>query len=79
MVDTYLAGRCDALVGLGSSNVSCMAAHLKVWGEGKCVLLGDFMMHDTPNLYLHRPREQAPGRAAPGRSRGPRRSRHRGR
>jgi protein O-GlcNAc transferase len=39
MRDTYLALRCEKFIGNGRSNVSAMAAVLKRWDPGTCVLL----------------------------------------
>jgi hypothetical protein len=41
MVDTYLAARCAAFIGLAYSNVSLYVSYLKAWPAGRCVLLGD--------------------------------------
>lgn len=45
IVDTYLAARCDAFMGLGPSNVSCMILHLKNWPKDRCAILGPPVHH----------------------------------
>jgi protein O-GlcNAc transferase len=68
LTDALLAARCDAFVGLGSSNVSCIINHLRQWPEDKRVIIGRLMTH-TPNPYLYMTREQvqAAMSGAPGR------------
>jgi hypothetical protein len=45
MRDTYLALRCEKFIGNGQSNVSAMAAVLKKWDPGTCVLLVPSQLH----------------------------------
>jgi len=45
MRDTYLALRCEKFIGNGRSNVSAMAAILKCWDPGACVLLAPSQLH----------------------------------
>jgi len=45
MRDTYLALRCEKFIGNGRSNVSAMAAILKRWDDGACVLLVPSQLH----------------------------------
>ena len=45
MRDTYLALRCAKFIGNGRSNVSAMAALLKRWDPGACVLLAPSQLH----------------------------------
>lgn len=52
LTDAFLAARCDAFVGIGCSNVSCMVQHLKPWPEGSCSLLGTSLQHKR-NWFLH--------------------------
>jgi protein O-GlcNAc transferase len=53
LTDMYLAARCDAFVGVGSSNVAAMIEHLKDWAPGTCDLQGG-SIHYTLNPFLHR-------------------------
>jgi hypothetical protein len=52
MIDTYLAMRCSAFVGNGTSNVSAVVAALKAWPEGRCVLLTPSLLGKR-NIYVH--------------------------
>jgi hypothetical protein len=51
MLDTYLAARCSAFIGLGYSNVSLYASYLKDWPHGSCLLL-DANAHEAWNALL---------------------------
>lgn len=52
LVDAYIAARCDAFIGNGSSNVSCFVAHLKEWGPGAIDLIVGPVVYER-NLMLH--------------------------
>jgi hypothetical protein len=54
LTDMYLATRCDAFVGVGSSNVPAMIEHLKDWPPGSFTLHGH-SRHGALNPFLHRP------------------------
>ncbi len=47
MRDTYLALRCEKFIGHGASNVSAMAAMLKNWDQGDCVLLAPSQFYES--------------------------------
>lgn len=47
MRDAYLALRCEKFIGNGRSNVSAMAAILKRWDPGACVLLVPSQLHKS--------------------------------
>lgn len=52
LVDVLLATRCDAFVGVGSSNVSTAASYLKEW-QGACELIGErYFERVNPMAYL---------------------------
>jgi hypothetical protein len=53
MVDMYLAARCDAFVGVGSSNVAAMIEHLKDWPQGS-LTMHSHSIHYRINPFLHR-------------------------
>jgi hypothetical protein len=53
MVDMYLAARCDAFVGVGSSNVAATIEHLKDWPPGSLTILSR-SIHYIRNPFLHR-------------------------
>jgi hypothetical protein len=53
MVDMYLAARCDAFVGVGTSNVAAMIEHLKDWPSGTLTILSP-SIHYIRNPFLHR-------------------------
>ena len=53
VVDMYLAARCDAFVGVGTSNVAAMVEHLKDWAPGALTLLSP-SLHYVRNPFLHR-------------------------
>lgn len=50
--DMFMAARCDALLGLGCTNVSSLILHLKPWPPGAARLLGP-VLHYQRNLVLH--------------------------
>ncbi|MBV9427265.1 MAG: hypothetical protein JO084_06060 [Bradyrhizobiaceae bacterium] len=47
MRDTFLALRCQKFIGNGHSNLSAMAAMLKRWGPGDCVLVAPSQLHKS--------------------------------
>jgi len=47
MRDTYLALRCAKFIGNGRSNLSAMAAVLKRWDQGACVLVAPSQLHKS--------------------------------
>jgi hypothetical protein len=47
MRDTYLALRCAKFIGNGRSNVSAMAAMLKRWEPGACVLVAPSQLYKS--------------------------------
>jgi hypothetical protein len=52
--DIYLAARCDSFIGLGSSNVTCMAYHMKDWPQDRGAIIGPVMTHMlNPYLYMN--------------------------
>jgi hypothetical protein len=53
MVDMCLAARCDAFVGVGTSNVAAMIEHLKDWTPG-ALTMQTRSMHYVHNPFLHR-------------------------
>jgi hypothetical protein len=57
LTDCLLAARCDAFVGLGSSNVTCLIYHLRPWTSHNCVIIGPLMTH-LVNPYLYMPHEE---------------------
>lgn len=62
MLDTYLAARCNAFVGMGSSNVSCMVMHLGRWSQGSCLML-DPILHYQSHISLYDPAQGIGGPA----------------
>jgi hypothetical protein len=54
MRDTYLALRCEKFIGNGRSNVSAVAAVLKRWDPGSCVLLVPSQLQKSfrPNVAM---------------------------
>lgn len=54
LVDMYAAARCDYFVGVGTSNVSAMIEHLKVWARGTIEMNPPSMHYSfSPFLYRH--------------------------
>jgi hypothetical protein len=56
LVDTLLAAGCDAFIGMGSSNVSCMVMHLGQWTPRTALLL-DPPLHFATHFALYDPVE----------------------
>jgi hypothetical protein len=52
LFDCFLAIKCDYFIGNGGSNVSAAIGSLKVWEEGRYVLLGRDLRSNT-NIQLH--------------------------
>ncbi|MFN0131141.1 MAG: hypothetical protein ACKVW3_01195 [Phycisphaerales bacterium] len=57
IVDALLAARCNAFVGLGSSNVACAIIHLKQWLPQDLAIIGPLLTH-MPNPYLYMNHDQ---------------------
>jgi protein O-GlcNAc transferase len=53
IIDAYLAARCDAFLGNGTSNVSVCIRHLKDWEPGHFLLLGDDVLARPTDPALH--------------------------
>jgi protein O-GlcNAc transferase len=56
MRDTYLALRCEKFIGNGQSNVSAMAAMLKRWDPGACLLLAPSQLRKSYRQKFMLPR-----------------------
>ena len=61
LIDALLGARCDAFLGVASSNVSCAVEQLKDWAPGTCRLMGE-RKNSKPNPYIL----IAPARVDPG-------------
>jgi protein O-GlcNAc transferase len=55
--DVYLAAQCDAFLGMGSSNVSCMVHHLRTLPPGREAIIPPLLTH-TPNPYIYMSAEE---------------------
>lgn len=51
MIDSYLAVRCQAFIGLVSSNVSCMIRDMVDWPVDRCHLIGSGDIRTEPNFF----------------------------
>ncbi|MBL9030683.1 MAG: hypothetical protein JNM80_03130 [Phycisphaerae bacterium] len=57
LIDALLAARCNAFVGLGSSNVACAIVHLKKWLPQDLAIIGPLLTH-LPNPFLYMNHDQ---------------------
>lgn len=53
IIDAYLAARCDAFLGNGTSNVSVAIRHLRDWEPGRFLLLGVDLLSQPTDPAVH--------------------------